>query len=282
MSVKSCYSLGCKEQPLFACSCSQNVYICKQHSSDHLILEGDHNFTSLVQSVSETQKQKVFQHLNLMMQAINKNIKKLFYFSEKLIDRIIQETNSTNKLLIKERNNIELMIKSLSKYTLINKELLKEAERRNINDSDSVFRIEKFSEAIRNECFIERKYSKMKDDEYAFLFYPTLSNKIDLLDIDTFKKSSLNFPVNDIIFRCGCCKIDDNKYFIYGGYSERPCIICCTVIIIDIKDQLVFKLPSHVPVSEHALCLFNKYIYCFGGRTNKGITSSSERFDLEN
>ena len=129
MSGLSCYFVGCKEQPFFSCSCSPNVYICQLHTSCHLILQGDHTFTSLVQSVSESQKHKIYEHLNLIKQAINKNIKKLAYFSDKLIDQIIQETSRATKLLIKKRNDIEFMIKSLPKYSLINKQVLKESKR---------------------------------------------------------------------------------------------------------------------------------------------------------
>ena len=280
MSLISCFTLKCKRQPLFSCSCSQNIYICKRHTSDHLVVQGDHNFTSLVQSISETQKQKIYEHLNLMKQAINKNIQKLVCFSDKLINQIIKETSRASNLLVKERNNIEILIKSLSKYTLINKELLKEAEGSNIKDLDIEFNIKKISEAIRNEYLMERKCSEMKDDEYAIIFGSSLSNKIDLVNLDTFKKSSLYLPVSDMIGHNGCCKISDNKYFIYGGWSVN---FHDTVRIIDIKEKSAVALTSNVQLAFHSLCLYGKNIYCFGGAGIGNVPqTSSKRFELEN
>ena len=195
----SCDTSGCKEQPLFSCICSNNTSFCKFHTSDHLISQGDHTLTSIVQSFSETQKNKIFEHLNRRKQVINKNIMRLNYFSERIINQIIQEVKRARKLLMKERSKIEFMIKSLYKHPLTNKELIREAESSNINAYKLDFKIEKISKAIRNEFFIERKYSRMKDDEYAMIFDSSLSNKIDLVNLDTFKKSSLNLPVNDMI-----------------------------------------------------------------------------------
>ena len=280
MSGLACYSLGCKRQPLFSCRCSQNTYICKRHTSDHLILQGEHTITSLVQSVSDTQKQKVFEYLNLLKQAISKNIKKLAYFSDKIIDQIIQETRKANKLLVKERNNIEFMIKSLSKYPFINKELLKEAESSYMNDFDIDFNIEKISKAISSEYLIERKSSKMKDVEYAIIFGTSFSNKIDLVNLDTFKKLPLELPVNDMIHLNGCCKISDNNYFIYGGHSGT---FQGAVRIIDIKEKSIVSLTSDVPLAIHTLCLYDKNIYCFGGSTTGNVPqTSSKKFQLEN
>ena len=276
MSIFSCYSLGCKEQTLFSCTCSKNVYICQSHTSEHLALKVNHEFKILVQSVKKNQKQKIYDHLNQMKQAINKNIKKINEFTEKLIDHIIHESNRALKLLIKERKHLEEIINLLSKYPLKNKEVLKKAESIDIKDFDVEFNLNKISEAITYEYLIERK---MKDDEYAIIFGTSLSSNIDLIDLETFKRIPTNLPVNDMINYNGCCKIEDNKYFIYGGCSS---IFHGTVRIIDIKDKSAVTLDPDVAWAYHGLCLYNKNIYCFGGESsisNPQVTS--KKFNLE-
>ena len=276
MSTISCYYLGCEEQPLFSCTCSKDAYICQSHTSEHLISLANHNFTILVQSIQDNQQQKIYINLNLIKQAINKNIKKINEFTEKIINHIIHESNRATKQLIKERKNIKEMIKLLSKYSLKNKEVLREAENINIKDFDIEFNLNKISEAITYEYLIERK---MKDDEYAIIFSSSLSSNIDLIDLETYKKVSINLPVNDMIRYNGCCKIEDNKYFIYGGCSS---IFHGTVRIIDIKDKSAVMLDSNVAWAYHGLCLYNKNIYCFGGEpTDSNPQTNSKRFNLE-
>ena len=118
----------------------------------------------------------------------------------------------------------------------------------------------------------------MNDDNYALIFGTSLSNTIDLVDLDTFKKFSLKLPVDDMISYNGCCKISDYKYFVHGGHSKK---LHKTARIIDIRERSVFLLASDMKLAYHALCLYNENIYCFGGKAAEGSQSSSKIFHLE-
>ena len=126
MSSASCIELDCKELPLYICSCEESIYVCQSHIVKHLIF-GSHKTVSLMSSVNEYEKLKVFDYLSLKKKLINLNIKALKSYSNDLLKLITDRIKKAQKKLIKEKENLNSMIKALNKTSMVYKEILESA-----------------------------------------------------------------------------------------------------------------------------------------------------------
>ena len=171
------------------------------------------------------------------------------------------------------------MIKDFDKTSMAHKDILEAAT---LDKTDTDYGI-KFDLNESNDLLkkiFESEYNKprFKDDNFAILFRNNLSSQIDLIDLETYRKTAINFSVSDLTNHCGCCKICDNKYLVYGGFGN---VYLSSAKIIDIKTKSVESLPSDSPNCTGALCLFNKEVYCFGGSIGSGPINICKKIDLK-
>ena len=278
MSSTSCAEAGCSELPIFSCSCDKSLFLCQYHVGKHLLSVGVHIPTSLYILVPENQKSIVFKYLSLKKELAKQNLKDLINSANELLKFIINETKQEQKKLILEQNYLNTILKTLNKTSMLEKDILEAA----ISGKKI---IEKNFKSYLNEIslFLSKLYTSeckkvgIKDD-YALMFRTVFSNEIDLIDLETYRKSTISFSVSDLAYECGCCNIGENKYFVYGGYGSA---YSSSTKIIDIKAKSVESLPSDSPLAYHGLSLFNDEVYCFGGYTGSNYTNISKKFDLK-
>ena len=231
--------------------------------SKHLLASGSHTMESLVSEVTENQKVKVFNYLTFKKELARQNLKALTNFSNELLKLIIEQTNKTQKKLIIEQNNLNSMIKPFKKTSLVHKGILEAAivDKHNYEKGLN-FEFNEISNYLSKIFESEPNNPEIKDDNFALLFREKDCNQIDLIDLENYRKATINFTVSDLTYKCGCCKIAQNKYFVYGGSGSSN---SSSTMIIDIESQSVESLPSDSPNYGSELCFFDKEIYCFGG-----------------
>ena len=280
MSINFCYEQACKEAPMFSCSCSKSLHMCQNHIAMHLISSGTHIPSSLYTTVSQNEKQVVLRHLKSKDSFLKQNIIKIMNFSDKIIKLITNQTTKVYKKLKIERKTIKSLIKALETNTMVRKDIL-EASIKSSLQNDQIFDLnfDQFSNYINKIFHTEPSKTGFKDDKYALNFRSKFSNQIDLIDLETFNKTSISFVINDFIQYCGCCKIDENKYFVYGGYQGPE--ISSSAKIIDINFKTVDMLPSDTKNYLGGLCLYNQEVYCFGGYDTDPL-NICKKFDLKN
>ena len=171
------------------------------------------------------------------------------------------------------------MIKDFDKSSIIHKDTL-EAVISNKQNTEKVlkFDLKEISLLISKSYGLEFSKNQFQDDDFALIFRPKNCDEIDLIDLETYRKTSIKFSVNDLINYCGCLKIAENKFFVYGGYEE-PSYVNSTKII-DVKAISVESLPSDSLNCFNGLCLFNESIYCFGGYY-LGTLNNCKKFDIK-
>ena len=107
-----------------------------------------------------------------------------------------------------------------------------------------------------------------------------MCNYISVLDLRTHIKNNISFDTNDLVQYCVCTKIDNDKYFLYGGFSGQA---QNTVKIIDIKNMQVEKLNSTTPMLLCSSCFYNGEVFMFGGTSNNSIPlSTCKKYDIIN
>ena len=98
-----------------------------------------------------------------------------------------------------------------------------------------------------------------------------------MIDLATFRKTNTLFNSNCLAYLCGCCKIGQNKFFIYGGYGKD---YLGSAGILDLTKKSFETLQSDSKIGYNGLCLANDEVYCFGGY-GSGTLKESKKFNLE-
>ena len=86
----------------------------------------------------------------------------------------------------------------------------------------------------------------------------------------------MGFNVNNLTENCGCCKIDDLIYFVYGGFANERLGFAR---IIDLRKNIIKDLVSNTPISLNGLCLYGRSVYCFGGYNSLPL-KECKKYDL--
>ena len=280
MLFSACYEMGCTEPPMFSCSCSEYLYICQNHIAMHLISSGTHLPASFCAKVSQNEKEELLRYLRSKGNFINQNIIKIITFSEEIIKMITNQTACICKKLKIEQKSINSAIKALETTMIAHKDILKAVTNKDSNNDQLMnLDFDRVSNYIKKIYDVEPSKHSLKDDSYALYFKSKFSNQVDLIDLETFKTSSLSFDAKDFTLSCGCCKIDENKYFVYGGCSGPE--VSDSAKIIDINLKTVEILPSDSKNAMTGVCLCNEEVYCFGGFF-AGPLNICKKFDLKN
>ena len=77
--------------------------------------------------------------------------------------------------------------------------------------------------------------------------------------------------------KCGCCKINDSIFFVYGGFGNER---LGNARIIDLKGKSIKNLASSTPISLNGLCLYGESVYSFGGY-NDLPKKECKKYDLK-
>lgn len=115
MSSTSCTESGCRNQPLFNCTCLKYRYACQLHIIEHLASYGSHESESLVSIVPEDKKLKIFNYLIFKKELVRKNLNSLIQFSNQLIKFITDQTKKLQNKLLIEQNNLNYFLKTFNK-----------------------------------------------------------------------------------------------------------------------------------------------------------------------
>ena len=281
MSSPSCVESGCIEHSSFSCSCKKSLFLCRTHLSEHLITPGSHLPTSLVAVVPENEKDKVFNYLTFKWQNAQQRINDLLNFSNGLIKIIIDQTDKARNKLLIEQNNLISMINALHKTSMADKGILDLP----ISEMHNYEKSLKF-DLNAASVFLNKMYSPectkthFKDDDFALCFRPNLCNQIDVIDLETYRKTTINLTASHLSNYCGCCKVAKNKYFLYGGHIDEGGYSNLAKII-DIQSKSIESLPSNSFTSCYGLSLFNQEVYIFGGGENRGCAiNRCKKFNL--
>ena len=294
MSNSYCSYTGCRELAFYKCTCTNKIKICRNHISTHLLSKGIHMTSVLVIAVSGIHSNRVHTYLSSRIKSTKQKIKELLLFSSKLIETIDAETN---KLLNKFRNEIDsfkLQLKSLVINSFANEEVYNIAC---LNEKDSFkkvnFYIPKGTYTIKNIFNTENRSNRTRKSSlvsyqiknpsiqtnencsHAIIFKKDSLNGIDLIDLETFRKTSAVINANCLAYLCGCCKIAPNKFFIYGGYCKD---YLSSAGILDLAKYSFDKLQSDSKIGYNGLCLANEEVYCFGGY-GSGTLKNSKKFN---
>ena len=273
----SCFVSYFTEQPYFTCSCTKPQISCESHISQHLLSPGNHTRITLITSVTEIHKLRVFNYLNLQKGLIIQKLKALTKFTAEVMKRIEDQSIITYKNLIIQKCNLDLIIKNFYKTSILNKEILNIATSNTHNIvEDSKFNLKNASVHISKIYESEFYKPEIEDDNFALLFKSDYSNEIDKINLETFEKSTICFSERVLTHEGGCCKIRKNKYFVHGGLGS--CFSNLTMII-DINERSIVSLPSDSHVSYNELCFFNEEIYSFGGY-NGNYINTCKKFNL--
>ena len=178
-----------------------------------------------------------------------------------------------------EQNNLNSMIKTMNKTSIVNKDILQAAiSQKQYDEKVLKFDLNEISLNLSKVFGFESNKSKFKDDDYAIMFGKTYCNLIELINLENYRKTVMSLSVNDLAHYCGCCKIAENKYFVYGGHASS---YSSSAKIIDIKAKFVETLASDSPIGYNGICLFNDEVYCFGGHNGSYYLNISKKFDLK-
>ena len=276
MLSNPCQFEGCNKLPIFRCSCSSISLSCEHHITSHIVSPGNHIASSIIISVAELDKPKVFDYLVNQKKNLNQHINDLKNFSHKVINLISEETKKSIKGLLIEQKNLNSSIKALNCSSYVYKKIFKEVKSGDQTyykkfDKDYLKLLNIVKIALTNDIKLDHK-----DDKFAFIMEKSFSNQIELVNLKTLRKTSIQLPVDDLANYSGFCRVDENKYFIYGGYSEK-CIGSARVI--DTLNKTIENVSSDIEVSFNGLCCLGQIVYCFGGWNGSAI-SECKKFNL--
>ena len=281
MLIPVCDFPNCKNHIVVECNCSSNMKICDFHISEHLSSPGDHLITDYIVKVPDNLKESLSKHLKHLKDIIKQNIKYLFSYSNESINSILNETKKIHQKLLIQSHLINSLITSMNQDLTTYKSLIDDT----ISNIKPAFEISNFKYKDLSRCL--KKIQTFEyllsptNDEYALVFNYRSSNQVDIVKLKNLKQSSITFGVNDLSSYCGCCKLDEDKFFICGGFFGEAGRISDNVRIIDFKNGLVEEMPVTSPVAHLGLCLVNQEIYCFGGFTNSRNSCECRKFSIK-
>jgi hypothetical protein len=159
----------------------------------------------------------------------------------------------------------------------------------NLLDQIKIFNFNPLEDHISNIETIEKKLKRLfntnlwisysKPDDYAIIFNSNLSSHVELVDLNTIKKFTVDLKINDLTQYCLCCKIEPDKFFVYGGGTSNPRLN--TAKIIDIKNFTSKAVSSGSSLSHTGGCLFKNCVYVFGGFDGSRSLVNSKKFSLK-
>ena len=211
----SCCYKGCQNPPNFSCSCMYGLLVCRDHISTHLISVGNHQTTSSILSIDNTQRPELATFLKDRIDLNSKLMKYIINISEKTIRLISDLSSKTLSEILQKQKRLRKTLLNIRSGRIVEKDIFDEFNKGDkITNSTPNFDIERLQELLLDEFNIGKIMSKMREDKYAIYFDSNASNKINLLNLDTFEISAQIFQSPNVFSQCGCLKIDESKYFI--------------------------------------------------------------------
>ena len=120
----------------------------------------------------------------------------------------------------------------------------------------------------------------MIKEKYALIFNGSLCNSISLLDLKTHAKTNISFNQNDLVQHCVCTRIDNDKFFLCGGFSGQA---QNTVRIVDIKNKQIENLTPTTPLLLSSSCYYKGDVFIFGGTPNNSTPlSTCKKYNIIN
>ena len=277
MSFLYCSVSDCLDIPLFSCSCSDSISICQSHMKSHLLSSQTHTTTSLVTSISENQKNQFLNYFNMKTKNLKENIGRVIEFSEYLIKKVLKNTEKIQKKLNKEIKLIRSMVQVLEKDLVVNNYIfetvtLGKPEENKLMD----FKKKKSSKLIINCYKYCRKSLTSETDDKSLLIF-SRSNELDQVELSDYHRSAIELNCGLLTFQGGCCRISDEKYFVYGGWNHG-CVGLTRIIDIASKD--IKELPSSSLIEFNGVCFSDAHIFCFGGSNGTQPISECRKFSL--
>ena len=278
MLIPLCFFPNCKNHIVAECNCRSNLNICDLHISQHLSSTGDHSITEYLVKIPDNLKEKLSRQLQNLKKLIKQKIQYLTSYANASINLIVSETSKIHQKLLIQSHLVNSLIVSLNQDLTTYKSFINDVALNNkLNFEIPSFRCKDLSRCLKKIQAFE-SLETYKNDEYTLIFDYRSSNKIDTIKLKNLKQSSISFEVNDLSSYCGCCKLDEDKFFICGGYFGEVGRISDNVRIIDVKKGLVEEMPASNPVAHVGLCLADEEVYRFGGFTNTRNSSECKKF----
>ena len=281
MSEPICFAPNCRERSSYICKCSDSESFCQNHIYNHINSWGNHLASFKINAYISDCRFQLSNDLSQLMSRTKKSILEIITCSQEAIKNISSDTKKLLQSFYSIKSKISEIIKYYNNLILIDKAAydsghieIQDISRLICNcNQDSAKFIEKVSS-------IDSIENHKRDDGYAVVFSKIQPNQINLLNLETLSLEGLKLNSNEIGNQCGCCKISDSKYFVYGGYGIYKDTQINSAYIIDIKRHKVKQLLHDKPICAAGLCLYNQNVYCFGGFGGGSLMKNSKKFDL--
>ena len=261
---KVCHVSECLEKVYYGCTCSDDLFLCLNHSGSHFISFGDHIPKKLIVKIPEMHLESMRKYMSDYSNKLNQNIINLKSFTIKLINGIQKESCKLLSKLISERKKIKKSLKDFTAHSLIDIEY---HDSHFINNRNSLqklnFNYTNLFETIKKSFDRPIFESIFSNDEYAIIFKKEMSGDIDLVDLKNYTLKTKQLIYKGLAKECICCKIDFNQFFVYGGHSGNDYIHFAQ--IIDINNDNYIPVPFGSKLGNAGACFYDKNIYCFGG-----------------
>ena len=276
-----CIVPNCRDLAFFECSCSDSIRLCEKHLGSHLSMPGKHTLMSSATTVSSNLKPQVSEYLRKNKHQISRNIIQLMQFTEQIIKNIRIEFKNIYRQLSLHKKIFSRMILSLNEKSTVSNKILEEILNSSHNKVELIeYNYQKIPIFVKDLFHSENKNPNIGDDDYGFFFYSSKSDQIDLINLETFKKSTRRFQNGLFAQYCGSCKIDENKYFVHGGYDQGSSSNLSSSLILDLKVNSVKICKSGPPINSFGICFLNNEIYTFGGLDRSSGLSDCKKFNL--
>lgn len=214
---KICFEVGCRNYPILSCECQGLMgYFCNIHQFSHMAIQGNHNFTPLVEMLNEASLKgasqsilEIIDYLSSFENSISKSVRKIseeLYFSSGLLLQSIRDEKLKCLHLLQNINSKKFIGKE--EYQFIKKVDLKNTQKSLENTETLIksiqdyFDIEIFPSRF-SQINIKRGYSEdtliLEPDNF------TLSEKIES-DVVPLILEDTEPPLEDCEYLFFCSK----------------------------------------------------------------------------
>ena len=147
----SCCYKGCQTPPDFSCSCIKGLLVCRDHISVHLISVGNHQTTSFILSIENSQRPAMITFIKERIDLCGKLMRHIIDISEKTIRLITELSSKTLSEILQRQKRMKKTLKGFENGGTIEKDIFDE-----FNKGDTISNATRF----RYFCNQHSKLSK--------------------------------------------------------------------------------------------------------------------------
>lgn len=273
MSEK-CFMSNCSQEVLYICKClNTETYCCKEHLSDHLSTPDQHAITPIFISINAEQRSDSLKKALSLLSKLKKVKASVRQSTNQIISSTIELSNRSLYQLKRLQSQLQQFLQNIFEGKMVRNKFLETI------DTTFHTNLESFPNLHQSLAkFFEISRCQQNSEGAGVIFSKDISvGGLWSIDLETMKLSQLNYAPNVKAYG-QMCRIDEEKYFFYGGQYGGKSV--GDIFIVDFVKKEYQTLASGSGLRYSTLLFRNGKVYIFGGSNSVRVLNICKTFDL--